>query len=181
MNNFQINKDKISGDTTQSVIQSFQLDKQGEVIPIESNSDCTGYQWLDMYCGIDWLLKTKTDHVLGIAARIQLTSPEYYQDPFNTFTIRYETEFGNKTEFAKRTEAIEKGFFYPYYTLQAYVQRDNPSHVISGAIIKTIDLYNFAKNFSYKMDDNRLDNSFKIIKWSDLFKNNYSIYQVGIN
>src|SRR5438445_7355045 len=130
---YEANSAKVR-DSISIVMDSLGLTANGSIIPIEQSSSLA-FSWLDMYCGIDWLLKTNDGHVLGIAARIQLTHPEYYHDPHNTFTIRFDTVSGARTEYAKRLEAIEKGYFYPFYTLQAYCKQESPTEFLSGALI----------------------------------------------
>jgi hypothetical protein len=40
---------------------------------------------------------------------------------YKTFTIRNKRKSGARTEYEKRKIAIEKGYLYPYLTVQAYV------------------------------------------------------------
>jgi hypothetical protein len=177
MNDYITNKDKVYP-ALPIVIQTLGLNTIGEIIPIEHSSSLV-FGWLDRYCGIDWILKTNDEHVLGIAARIQLTKPYYYNDPQNTFTIRYETVAGGKTEYKKRIESINQGYFYPYYTLHAYVKEEDPKCLLSAAIIKTVDLYDYCRQYSYEVDTNKRDNAFKIIQWRYLQKRNYNMFITG--
>ncbi len=173
MSEYNSNLSKVYGSTT-VVVNALGLSANGEIIPIE-HSASIAFKWLDRYCGVDWLMKTNDNHVLGIAARIQLTEPAYYHDPHDTFTIRYSTVYGGKTEYEKRLEAINKGYFYPYYTLQAYLKKENPLHVLSAALIKTKDLYDFVTTHSYKVTEDRRDNTFKVARWSDIKRAGYKI------
>lgn len=174
----ETNKNRVINSTT-IIIESLGLNQLGEVIPIE-NTGSLVFGWLDMYCGIDWIMKTKDSQVLGIAARVQLTDPKYYHDPQNTFTIRYQNTSGCKTEFEKRNESIEMGYFYPYYTLQAYVQKDDPTKLLSAALIRTKDLYEFMDKYDFMVTEDRRDNLFKVVRWDYLKKRNYKLLHVGI-
>ena len=178
MSDYNENTLKIIGSTLY-VVKAFGLDVSGQVIDIQ-NSGSMVLDWLDKYSGIDWIMKRNDDHVFGIAARIQLTQPKYYLDPQNTFTIRYETVSGGKTEYEKRIESIENGYFYPLFTLQAYVKEKDPTHVLSGAMMKTIDLYDFMKKYSYLVNEDRRDNVFKIVKWTDVKRNGYMMHSFGV-
>ena len=177
MQEYQKNIERIKG-CAAPVIEALNLDKLGEIKILENNQD-TVYQWLDQSCGIDWVLKTKDEHILGIAARIQMTQPNYYHDPHNSFTIRYSMVSGRKTEFEKRNEAIEKGYFYPYYTLQAYVKAENPKEVLSAAIIRTENLYGFCKAFPFCLTENRRDNAFKVARWDDIKQRGFNLLRIG--
>jgi len=119
--------------------------------------------WLDRFSGIDYIVKSKENHIIGVAARIQ------FGKDWSSFTIRYNRHNGNKTEYEKRKEAIEKGYFYPAYTLQAYFNKEGNS-MISACLVSTRDLYHFIDNNPSKVFKNKSDNDFIFVNWSDLKK-----------
>ena len=118
--------------------------------------------WLDQYSGIDYIFKTnKTNQIVGVAARIQ------FDVKFETFTIRFERHTGSRTEFHKRVEAIEKGYFYPTFTLQAYFN-EAENKMYHAAIIDTKKLYSFMLDNPDKVHERKSDNVFKFVYWDDL-------------
>lgn len=117
--------------------------------------------WLDKYSGIDYVVKTNDNNIVGVAARIQ------YNINYRTFTIRTARHTGAKTEYEKRVEAINKGYFYPAYTLQAYFNRAD-STLIGAAIIETKKLYQFIEDNPDKVHKRSSDNEFIFIKWDDI-------------
>ena len=135
----------------------------GEFINIEMNDNNTILKWLDQNSGID-LIGNTYGNIYGIASRIQFLSP--LSNPYNTFTIRYQRHTGNETEFSKRMSSIEHGYFYPRFTIQAYISDDN---IRSAAFVKTKDLYDILKNHKEDVRENISDNVFKIVNW-DMFK-----------
>ncbi len=114
----------------------------------------------DQYAGIDYL-RNDSVGLQGIAARVQ------WGNAWNTFTIREQRHTGNKTELSKRLEQIEKGYFYPYLTLQAYFDNRIDNNLLSIAVIKTIDLYDYVLNGS-KIQRRKSDNLFVYISWTDV-------------
>jgi hypothetical protein len=93
---------------------------------------------LDRDAGFDYFREDKNG-MQGIASRVQ------FDDSFNSFTIRLERDSGNKTEFEKRKFAIENGYMYPEFTMHSYFDNRINLNLISIAIIKTIDLFNYHK------------------------------------
>lgn len=143
--------------------------KKSQLVNIERSEDGV-LMWFDKYAGVDWIARTETDQIIGIASRIQ------WDIDYKTFTIRYERWTKTKTEYDKRKEAIEKDYMYPTYTLQAYFKDKNNPQMLSCGIIKTLDLYSFIDIFPDLVYKNKSDNIFKYIKWEDLIKNNVKLY-----
>jgi len=88
----------------------------------------------DERLGIDWTILTPNGTGLGLATRVQ------WDVDYGTFTIRYRTAAGNKSELTKRWRSIMQGGTYPTYTIQAYVERES-GRVINAYVIRTHDLY----------------------------------------
>lgn len=124
---------------------------------------------LDRLSGIDYIREDK--HGLqGIAARVQ------WGRPYNTFTIRSERHTGSKTELEKRLEQIEKGYFYPEFTMQAYFDNRKDNNLLSIAVVRTKDLYNLYKCSPEMFEKNKSDNNFVFIRWykiDNLIKKHY--------
>jgi hypothetical protein len=162
---------QMAADTTAVIIKSFGLNPE-QIISVESDVDKSkACLWLDQFAGVDWMIKNSDNNVFGVAARTQFTNPAYYHDPHDSFTIRCDTLSGRKTELAKRMDAIQNGYFFPYFTLQAYFKKEFPTELLSAAIIRTKDLYQFVKQYPYKITSNRFDNGFKVVKWDELQSN----------
>jgi len=136
-----------------------------DIISIEGNDNNTVIlKWLDQYSGIDYIGKKENNQLITIACRIQ------WDIDYKTFTIRFQRTSGTKTEFDKRIEAIEKGYLYPIYTMQAYMIK-NPLKILSCALIKTDILYKFItenQNLLYENTANKEGNKFKYVRWSDI-------------
>ncbi len=111
----------------------------GDICPVEVLDDSKIAEQLDTLAGIDvWQTKTGIG-VRGIASRVQ-----FGDKAWNTFTIRLERQSGIATEYEKRLDAIETGkFIYPYLTVQAYVTNRRDPVLLSCAVVKTKDLYEF--------------------------------------
>ena len=153
---------------TQPYIEQLQkiIFKGVDFVSIEKKDDEV-LLWLDQYAGIDYVVKSKNNNIIGIAARIQFMN-------FRTFTIRKTRYTGTKTEFEKRIEAIEKGYIFPAYTLQAYFLNKNFSH---AAIIPTKQLYNFIINNPNKVHERKSDNIFLFVNWNDLKNTDLKIFE----
>ena len=136
----------------------------GELISIEKEESGSVLAMMDVYSGID-LVRINETGLQGIAWRAQ------WDIAYNTFTIRAERTTGTKTELEKRLEAIEKEYFYPAYTIQAYFDNDCDYNCLSVGIIRTRDLYDtfierpdlFSERVA-KSDGNK----FYIVNWSNL-------------
>lgn len=122
---------------------------------------------LDKTSGIDYIRENKKG-LQGIAARVQWVGT---MQPYNTFTIRKERYSGAQTEFEKRVQQIEQGYFYPAFTLQAYFDDRFWNELKSIAVVDTKKLYEFIKqNYDdpTKVHTNKSDNTFLYVYWSDL-------------
>lgn len=118
---------------------------------------------LDQTSGIDYI-RENNEGLQGIAARVQ------WGNAYNTFTIRKTRHTGSKTEYEKRLYQIKHGYFYPYFTLQAYFDDRKDNNLLSLGIIKTLDLYYFIETNSDKVHTNNSDNEFIFVYWHDLDK-----------
>jgi hypothetical protein len=146
-----------------------------ETISLEMEHQSSASFWLDSFCGIDAMVKTKDNQVYGVAVRNQYIAVG--QHPYNSFTIRSGRHTGNTTELAKRMDAIENGYLYPRQTIQAYFEKGT-NRLLSAASILTKDLYEFCKLHSYLVGSQSSDNDFKVINWSSLAMAGYSIQVV---
>jgi hypothetical protein len=143
----------------------------GEIISIEQEKNEILLMF-DKYSGIDYIRKNDIG-LQGIASRVQ------FGKNWDTFTIRTKRFTGSKTEYEKRLEQIEKGYFYPQFTLQAYFDNRTDMNILSICVIKTIDLY-------YEIQNNKnvktriSDNVFSFIHWDDLPVDKIKIYRTQI-
>lgn len=128
---------------------------------------------LDKLSGIDYIRENENG-LQGIAARVQ------WGKNWNTFTIRTKRYSGTKTELEKRLYAIENGYFYPAFTLQAYFDNRLNNNLLSIAIIKTIDLYNIYQNNFELFENNKSDNEFNFIRW-DKIPDTYIVKKIIID
>jgi hypothetical protein len=136
----------------------------GRIHTIESKEDEI-LMLLDIKSGIDYIRENETG-LQGIAARCQWCDP--YKKPFNTFTIRLQRHSGAETEFEKRKNQIKNGYFYPAFTLQAYFDNKEENNLLSVGIVKTLALYDFIEKNRNMIKEKKSDNTFLVIKWSDL-------------
>jgi len=139
----------------------------GEIISIEE-SDNKILLMFDQFSGIDYLRKDNIG-LQGIATRVQ------FGKAWNSFTIRTRRCTGVKTEYEKRLEQIEKGYIYPYYTLQCYFDNHLDLNLLSICIIKTTDLYFEIEN-NKNVKTRESDNVFKYLNWSDIDKAKLKTY-----
>ena len=139
----------------------------GEIISIEESNNNV-LLLFDRYSGIDYLRKNNVG-LQGIASRVQ------FGKNWDTFTVRVKRITGAKTEYEKRKEQINKGYIYPYYTLQAYFDNRKDLNLLSICIIKTIDLYNEIEN-NENVKTRISDNVFKFISWYDIEKSKIKMY-----
>lgn len=148
----------------------------GEIISIEETQNEILLMF-DKYSGIDYLRKDNNG-LQGIASRVQF-GKEDDKAPiaWNTFTIRYERDSGAKTEYEKRMYQIKHGYFYPAYTLQAYFDNRKDMNLLSVAVVKTVELYRYAEENFDKLGQNKSNNVFKFVRWSELDKSIIKIYQ----
>lgn len=116
---------------------------------------------LDTKSGIDYL-RENSEGVQGIAARVQ------WGRAWNTFTIRAVRHTGTETQLQKTIRAIEEGYFYPAFTLQAYFNTREENRLLSIGAIRTLDLYRFVQEHPEKVYSNKSDNAFLFVRWDDL-------------
>jgi len=135
-------------------------------------SDILICKWLDQYSGID-LIGKKNDNLMTIASRIQ------WDKNYKTFTIRYKRTSGAKTEYDKRIEAIEKGYLYPGWTLQAYMKGifdnnelidENSLKILGCAVVRTDELYRFIteEKIIFHNTANHEGNEFIYVYWDHI-------------
>jgi hypothetical protein len=128
---------------------------------------------LDTLSGIDAWHIDKMKGIRGIALRIQTSDINYH-----TFTIRKKRNSGTKTEYEKRKYAIENGFLYPYFTVQAYVDKNN--RLKAYAIAKTEDIITMIDLGFYKCNKTGKSqigqSEFFIVDWKDMKEKNFKIY-----
>jgi hypothetical protein len=139
----------------------------GDIISIEQQ-DNEILLMFDIYSGIDYIRKNEKG-LQGIASRVQ------FGKNWNSFTIRTQRHTGAKTEYEKRLEQIENGYFYPHFTMQAYFDNREDMNLLSICIIKTIDLYHEIEN-NPNVKTRTSDNVFKYIKWDDILSSELKIY-----
>jgi hypothetical protein len=132
----------------------------GNIYSIE-NSNNEILILLDRLSGIDYIRKDESG-LQGIAARVQ------WGKDWQTFTIRSSRHTGSKTELEKRIFQIKNGYFFPAFTLQAYFDNRSDNNLLSIAVIKTIDLYNFIIKNPDEIEKRKSDNEFIVIRWSKL-------------
>lgn len=144
----------------------------GEFLPVEGVTDDELRRHLDQLAGIDAWQLVAGEGMRGIASRVQ---PGHW----DTFTIRYERDTGNKTEWEKRCYALDNpasGWLLPALTIQAYV---NDGVLNSVAVVRTADLFAYAREHLAAKDrqvwikGNRPDvvgdsNTFVVVPWSNL-------------
>lgn len=155
--------------TAQDVLIDHLAQKGGRFYNIE-NSDNDMLQMLDKYSGIDMVREHKNNQLSGVALRIQ------YGQNYRTFTIRKKRWTGTKTEYEKRVEAIQNGYFYPRETIQAYFTTRNNPELIGFAYVLTKDLYQFIDEYPDRVYTNFSDNEFYYVRWDDLRTAGVKIY-----
>lgn len=152
---------------------------KSEYIAVEEHPDRELNRVIDMYGGIDLILKSKTG-LRGVASRVQPSNPRYPNKNWRTFTVRYSRDSGAETEFKKRSNAIKNGCLYPCYTLQAYL--DENEELLGYAICRTKDLFNLIEKSLYEKkhthDDQIGQAEFLAVSWDDFKKNGFDIYEV---
>jgi hypothetical protein len=110
--------------------------KRGEVIHTEHLNEIVA-KMLDIYSGIDAIFKHETE-IAGVALRVQQHSERNWE----TFTIRYSRNTGAETEYKKSKNNNQ---FYPHYTCQVYMGKDNC--LIGGGFCLTKDLFDIAASY----------------------------------
>jgi hypothetical protein len=89
----------------------------GQLIPVELVTESRFAKDLDALAGIDAWQILRPFGMRGLASRVQ-----YTDQPWRTFTIRASLASGYETELHKRLRAIQHGYLYPHFTVQAYVR-----------------------------------------------------------
>jgi hypothetical protein len=119
------------------VIQAHCPELRGSVLRmVEGSRENPIASDLDVCAGIDAYLRAPLG-LRGISSRVQ------WGMDYRTFTVRIERPNGAMTEYIKRLTTIRRvheGFLYPYWTIQAYVERPG-GKLLSVAVAKTIELY----------------------------------------
>lgn len=135
---------------------------RGNIHTIENKKDEVLIK-IDTKSGIDYI-REDNNGLQGIAARVQ------WGNAWDTFTIRSRRHTGTKTELEKRLYQIKNGYFYPYFTLQAYFDSRDSNSLLSIAIIKTTDLYRLYRDSNNLFESNRSDNEFVFVRWRNIGK-----------
>ena len=140
----------------------------GEILPVETVVGSKMCRVLDTQSGVDaWQFKEGSG-LRAIASRVQFDdhAVDRHGDPWNSFTVRAKTARGNRSELDKRLDAIENGWLYPHYTVQAYTVG---GALLSCAIAKTKDVIYAAIMATEKANgsDGAL---FRAVYWDDLAK-----------
>jgi hypothetical protein len=145
------------------------LDITHHISSIENTQDGI-LAMFDQFSGIDWIGKTPENNLYGVAVRVQWVNDS---KAWNSFTVRSKRHTGTKTEYEKRIQSIKEGFFYPMFTIQAYIDRKSDK-IVSVALVKTVDLYEYMDKYSYEVTSNKSDNEFKVVWWNK-YKEHYNI------
>lgn len=141
----------------------------GEIIAVESVTETPFAALIDQKAGIDyWQLSGDGAMLRGLAVRIQ------WGHNWDTFTVRAERDSGAKTELEKRIAALSDsraGWLYPALTVQAYVERRRTGSLISAAVVRTKDLYEYVlshddgESWYYQRTSNA---TFIVVPWANL-------------
>jgi hypothetical protein len=139
-----------------------------QIIDIET-ADTKLAKLFDVYSGVD-AIQVVDKQLRTIALRVQ------WGNAWNTFTIRFKRASGAETEYQKRVKAIfgNKGYIYPYLTVQAYLdKRNDAKEILSCCVVRTEDLY---KHIIQNMPNIRQrvcneGNVFLYVDFDDLIKN----------
>lgn len=113
----------------------------GQILAVEGKGTEVSAD-LDMRAGID--AYQRWDRAMrGIACRVQ------WEHDYQTFTVRISRPGGSETEYQKRLAVIKRrdeGFLYPYWTIQAYLDRPHGA-LLSVAVAKTTELYLWIEHY----------------------------------
>lgn len=106
----------------------------GEIVDAQgSNQDLRG--------GIDYLISGDDGNQTSLALRTQWRPPPHLMlEDYGTFSIRYRTEKGNRSELTKRYRSVVSGGQYPTLTAQAYIDPDTWT-LVNAYVVRTEDLY----------------------------------------
>lgn len=133
----------------------------GELITLESvnmDQDLTA-KYLDLRCGADYLQVIDGEGTRILASRVQQSFKNW-----RSFTIRKERATGTTTEYEKLVNALNMGgAIMPYYTVQAYVDKES---VIGVGVAKTEDIIDAIKAGKFEERTNPQDgNLFYAVFW----------------
>jgi len=138
----------------------------GILTPVEDVTQSDMAQMLDMYSGIDAWYIEKEVGIRGIGSRVQ-----FGEKNWDTFSIRKRRFSGTRTEYAKLTNAIENDWLYPYWFIQAYI---NKNKILSAALAKTFDIIEYIKTTPSCPVRETSNASFYYVDWSK-FEKQYKI------
>jgi hypothetical protein len=148
----------------------------GSFMAVEGTATDELRRSLDELAGIDAWHIANGCGMRGIASRVQF-GPEAW----DTFTIRYQRDSGNETEWAKRLSALDDrsgGWLLPALTIHAYCTDDGAT-LIGAALVRTADLFTYARSH-LAADDRRVwlkenraalvgdANTFVVVPWLHL-------------
>lgn len=139
----------------------------GRIHSIEESKNDT-LLLFDKHSGIDLIRQNKIG-LQGVASRVQ------FGKDWQTYTIRSKRQSGAKTELEKRLAQIQRGYFYPEFTLQAYFDSRKDLNLRSIAVVRTVDLYHFVINNPSRVQERTSDNEFLVCSWHDLKSLGYEI------
>ena len=152
----------------------------GKIYNIESSKNEI-LMLIDQHSGIDYIVDDG-EGLVGVATRVQ------WGGNYRTFTIRESRHTGSKTEYEKRKHALrlihkDSSYIYPALTMQAYFDNKEDNNLLSLAITRTRDLYDFIEKYyddSTRVRRNSSDNDFIYVRWRDLEKELYGeVYYNG--
>lgn len=115
----------------------------GELVPVEAVTATEFARMIDILAGIDaWQVADGQGGMRGIASRVQ------WGHSWRTFTIRASRDSGARTEYEKRSWALEHqadGWLYPHLMSQGYVSEQRTGHLLSAAVARTADIFDFVR------------------------------------
>lgn len=152
--------------------------KGDQILSIETR-DTELAKLFDQYSGID-AIQVVNKQLRTVAIRVQ------WGKAWDTFTIRYRRASGADTEYQKRADAIlgDKGFLYPYLTVQAYLdKRNDATHCLSCCVVKTADLYKYIFANMPKIQQRKCPegNDFLYVDFNDLVNAKIQVVWFGDN
>ncbi len=151
----------------------------GELRMVETVTDVDFAKELDVIAGVDaWQILDNQSGMRGLASRVQwqfVDGKKQFDAPYNTFTVRIATRYGNDTEYQKRMYALEHrdlNVLYPAIAVQAYLI-EKQGALLSVAAIPTHELMsilseNWEDLYTHQAPGG---NSFKPVSWQLLNDN----------
>lgn len=150
----------------------------GELIPVESVTNNSFTNLLDILAGIDaWQVKNDLG-IRGIASRIQ------WGAHYESFTIRKKRTTGAKTELDKRLKVLTRAgdWLFPYWTIQAYITKRKDGELLYACATKTKDLFRYIytkiknkQNIPTRINPDD-ENEFYVIWINELLKENIMVH-----